>query len=158
MPVRILLTLLLLTCAAGLSACDDALAILAGEPTSGSILATDEWTGNKSTAGTATMITARTPAEWDALWKMTGDNEPGPLPDGKMAVAVFIGQRFTSGFKVEIEEAEMIARSGAPEQPVVRWRELPPLAGHDGAKALISPWAIRLMTRSVLPPDFRKVS
>lgn len=152
---RPLLGLLLLL---ALTGCDAPLAVLAGEPIDGKPRPVETWSGDGSTAPAASFVTARTPAEWQTLWQTVGQKPPGALPDGTMAVAVFLGPRFVAGFRAEIESAEMVTRSGVPAQPIVRWRELAPPVGQTATKAVTSPWAIQLMPASVLPPDFQKLS
>ena len=138
-----------------LPGCDNALTYMAGEAHGGS-LANSNWNGSNASVSSASFVTARTQSEWDALWQTVGQPTPGTLPSGKMAVAVFLGQRFEAGTRVEIRDAEILTRVSEPEHAIVTYRELAQ-PGAVKTDTALSPWAIRLMNRSVLAPDFQKL-
>ncbi|MGH9200044.1 MAG: protease complex subunit PrcB family protein [Vicinamibacterales bacterium] len=87
----------------------------------------------------ARQAVARTPADWAALWKEHAGNAPAPKVDLNNAtvVAVFLGQRMTAGYAVEITDARM---SGSAL--VVRWGERRPGADQMTAQVLTSPMHI----------------
>ena len=145
-----------------LTGCDRALTFFAGESNGGG-LAHSNWSGSNASISRASFNTARTQTAWEDLWKTIGQPVPGKLPEGKMAVAVFLGQRFDAGARVEIYDAEIRRRVGEPEHAVVTYRELmaPLVDGkqlrvEDNAAAILSPWAVRLMDKTVLEPDFQR--
>jgi hypothetical protein len=79
---------------------------------------------------------ARTPAEWAALWKEHAGSTPAPKVDlSKVTVvAVFLGQRMTAGYAVEISDTRMDGST-----LVVRWSERKPAADQMTAQVLTSP-------------------
>src|SRR6218665_3153701 len=64
------------------------------------------WNGTNANTSVAENVVARTEEEWQALWKRVQRPAPGKLPAGKMAVAVFLGQKPTAGYGVEISSAD----------------------------------------------------
>lgn len=79
---------------------------------------------------------ARTPAEWAALWKEHAGSTPAPQVDLSKAtvVAVFLGERMTAGYAVEITGTRMDGST-----LVVRWSERKPASDQMTAQVLTSP-------------------
>jgi len=79
---------------------------------------------------------ARTPAEWAALWKEHAGPAPAPKVDLSKAtvVAVFLGDRMTAGYAVNIIGTR---RDGAAL--VVQWAERMPAADRMTAQVITSP-------------------
>jgi len=97
---------------------------------------------------------ARTAAEWTALWKKHNYDKPAPAVDWskEMVVAVFMGSRPTAGFAVEI--ASVAERDG---KLVVAYRETAPKAGAVSAQVLTAPYHIAAVPKSSLPVAFEKL-
>ena len=70
------------------------------------------------------MPTARTAAEWTALWKQLGSSWPRPAVDftRSMVLGIFLGSRPTAGYTVKIDTIE---RQG--DELVVTYRERAPI-------------------------------
>lgn len=66
-----------------------------------------EWSGPLSAFAVEATITARDQRSWNILWQMVGEEPPGPLPDGRMAVAVF--QSADEGPPRKLEFSEIVA-------------------------------------------------
>jgi hypothetical protein len=111
-----------------------------------------EWGGVLSAGAADMRVTARSPRDWDILWQLIGRAAPGPLPEGAMAVAVFLGTRPTAGYSVEIIEAVE-----GPDQVTVRWRERTPAPGSLGAQVVTAPWAVRLVPATDRPVGYLRV-
>ncbi|MGH7773412.1 MAG: protease complex subunit PrcB family protein [Candidatus Binatia bacterium] len=68
--------------------------------------------GNFSGVREALQIVIRTQGEWDDLWKRHSSNQAGPTPTPsinfatEMVVGLFVGEKSTGGYEVEITRAE----------------------------------------------------
>lgn len=82
-------------------------------------------------------VFARTPAEWNALWRRHAPDRDQPAVDfgREMVVAVFMGSRPTAGFNVEIVSAQIEAGV-----LVVRVRETRPPSDRILAQVITSPY------------------
>lgn len=109
------------------------------------------WRGDHSQAFERAYVVARSPQDWAELWARVGDPAPAPLPDDRMAVAVFLGPRDTAGYAVTIERAEL--RDGAL---LVGYRERVPGPAQAVAQMQTSPYAIRLLPRTPGAPIFQR--
>ncbi len=89
---------------------------------------------------------AKTPAEWEALWKEIGRPAPAQDLKGQMAVAVFLGERPTGGFRVQFLEPKT-----AKERVTVGYRVLPPKG--MAIQAFTQPYAVRLLPLPKLPVE-----
>lgn len=96
---------------------------------------------------------ARTDAEWSALWKRHNFDKPAPAVDfsKEMVVAVFMGSRPTGGFSLDITSA---AESGG--RFVVSYRERAPKPDALTAQVLTAPYHIAAVPKSALPIIFEK--
>lgn len=111
------------------------------------------WSGFHGGQNAFTVRALRNVAEWDAFWQQVERNPPRPLdPAGEMAVVVFLGERRTGGYSVEI------VRVRAENQKlVVEYRETTPAPGLMVTQALTSPWAVAIVPRSALPVVAEKI-
>ena len=101
--------------------------ILLAASLAGSMLAPVSFTtisqSEQSGVEEARQVVARTPEEWNALWKEHAPHQPMPAVDltKSMVVGVFLGSRSTAGYRVTITGIE---RDGAIV--VVTYREEQP--------------------------------
>lgn len=148
---------------AGLAACgsgmpfgggDDAVARASGkgqvQPSSAD--GRTAWSGNLAATDTELFVTARDDTGWRGLWEAVGTAPPVALPRGSMAVAVFLGQRPTGGYAVEIAGVE---RRG--DATVVLYRETTPAPGVMTTQMLTAPYAVKLVEDSGLPVRYQPV-
>jgi hypothetical protein len=112
--------------------------------------------GLDSQLDTARQATARTAAEWEALWRLHGGERTRPVVDfGKeMVVAVFMGSRPTAGFSVEIVGTRVDGSA-----LVVQYRETRPAADAFVAQVLTMPYHIAAVPRraGVTDVKFEKI-
>lgn len=96
----------------------------------------------------------RTPEEWTALWKEHSGARPAPPVDfAKVTVvAVFLGQRPTAGYGVEITGAR---KDGSAL--VVQWTETKPPADRMIAQVISSPVHIASIAKFAGEIRFEKV-
>jgi len=113
--------------------------------------------GLDSQLDTARQATARTAAEWEALWRLHGGERTRPAVDfGKeMVVAVFMGSRPTAGFSVEIVGTRVDGSA-----LVVQYREKRPAADAFVAQVLTMPYHIAAVPRraGVTDVKFEKIN
>ena len=100
-------------------------------------------------------VVVRTAAEWGALWKAHGAQEPAPPVDfmRDIVVGVFLGSRPTAGFSVEITRARTEEHLTVVEY-VVR---VPPPAGVT-AQVLTAPFHLVTLPARSAPVEFRRVT
>lgn len=101
------------------------------------------WSGGYAHGEEASTLVARDETAWAALWDKIGKPAPQPLPQGKMAVAVFLGQRRTGGYGVAIEDVVPTA-SGL----TVFYRETKPAFDHPVTMVITAPYTLRLLPLS----------
>lgn len=83
----------------------------------------------------------RTPDEWNAFWKRHTSNKKGASPaptlnfSAEMVIGVFVGQKSTGGYSVEIVKVEL---NGPKMQ--VSYRQQSPPAGAIVIQALTQPF------------------
>jgi hypothetical protein len=105
-------------------------------------------------------IVIRSQAEWDALWKRHVSIETNPPPppaidfNKQIVIGVFLGEKPTGGYDVEITRAEQ--SDGAL---VLHYREKSPLPGSIAIQVLTQPFHIIQVVRDDnLKPAFRRAS
>lgn len=105
-----------------------------------------EWSGANSTVLSFTTRIAIGDDEWQAMWRLTGNTPPGPLPESAMAIGIFVGQRPSGGHGVRITGFE-------PDDDfvIVTYEEEMPDSGLFTTQALTYPWTIRVFPRVRLP-------
>jgi PrcB C-terminal len=114
--------------------------------------------GSRSGVRETSQIVIRSQSEWQALWKkhVSIDSNPAPLPaihfDKEIVAAVFLGEKKTGGYDVEIIAAEQ-----TPGALVISYREKGPPAGAIVIQALTQPYhIIRLARDDSLTTSFRR--
>jgi hypothetical protein len=105
-------------------------------------------------------IVARNQAEWDALWKRHVSTEINPAPtpainfDKEIVIGVFLGEKPTGGYDVEIIRVEQ-----SDGEMVIHYREKSPLPGGIVTQALTQPFhIIQVVRNDTLKPAFRRTS
>jgi PrcB C-terminal len=116
--------------------------------------------GYRSGVRESLQIVARNQTEWDSLWKrhLSVETNPPPAPaidfNKQIVVAVFLGEKPTGGYDVEIIRAEQT--DGAL---VIHYREKNPPPGGIVIQALTQPFhIIRVARDDNLTPAFRRAS
>lgn len=110
--------------------------------------------GPLSNGSAARESVVRNPEEWNSLWAALPTKQAAPQVafDQMMVVGVFLGNRPTSGYKVEIAG---VRKDG--EALVVQWREVPPAQGATITATVTTPFAVAGVTRHDGPVRFEKV-
>lgn len=110
--------------------------------------------GAMSNVDDAMQATARTAAEWAALWKKHNYDKPAPPVDfsKELVVAVFMGSRPTAGFAVDIVRAEE-----SEGKLLVGYTETSPKPGTVSAQVLTAPYCIAAVPKSALPVVFTRL-
>jgi hypothetical protein len=113
-----------------------------------------QWSGARGGSDDASTLVVRSAGEWTALWRRIGREEPRKLdPAKEMAVAVFLGEKRTGGFSVEIKSVR--EESG---NLFVEYHERTPAPDMVVAQVLTSPWTVAVTSRSSSPVVFVKAS
>ena len=109
--------------------------------------------GAQSNVDDVLRASAKSAAEWTALWKKHNYDKPAPSVDfsKEMVVAVFMGSRPSAGFAVEVVSAA--ERDG---KLVVSYKETMPPAGSVSAQVLTAPYHIAAIPKSSAPVVFEK--
>jgi VWFA-related protein len=118
-----------------------------------SILRTVE-RGEMSFTDTPRQFTARTEAEWSAIWKQHAANRPEPTVDfsREMVVGVFLGTRPTGGHSVEI-----VGTREDQNALVVQYREHRPERGAITTQIVTSPYHMVVVAQRPGAVKFEKV-
>lgn len=114
-----------------------------------------DWFGAQSLATMDILVTARDDRAWGVLWQLVHGTEgtPGDLPEGAMALGIFLGQRPSGGYTVAFESVSL-----EDGQVVARYLETAPPAGAIVSQALTAPYAVRLVRASDAPVQFVRTS
>ena len=154
--------------------CTPVMNLLAGEPLSNpegaetaqappGIDGRFEWSGAQAGVQGRTTLIARTEQEWQDMWQLAATPAPGPLPQGWMAIGIFLGMRQTAGFSVAIEGIteqvttdQRFTQQGLPasREVVISYGERAPAPGAMSAQVLTSPYVIRIVPRIDWPTRF----
>lgn len=108
-----------------------------------------DWFGSQSAGQLDVQITARDQRGWEILWQLVGEPAPGDLPDGTMALAVFLGPRPSGGYTVAFDR--VVRQDGLV---VADYRETTPPPDALVSQALTAPYAIRLVQADDAPVRF----
>ena len=111
-----------------------------------------DWFGAQSAANMDILVTARDERSWRIIWQLVGQEPPGDLPEGAMAVGIFLGQRPSGGYTVAFER---VAVSGG--QVVARYLETVPPTDAIVSQALTAPYAVRLVRAHRGPIQFTRI-
>lgn len=100
-------------------------------------------------------VVVRTAAEWDALWKAHGSQEPATPVDftRHMVAGVFLSSRPTAGFSVEITRVKT-----EEHLTVVEYVERAPPPAGITAQMLTSPFHLVTVAPRSAPVEFRRVT
>ncbi len=109
--------------------------------------------GPLSNGSTARESVVRSAEEWNSLWASLPTKQAAPQVafDQMMVVGVFVGNRPTTGYKVEITGAR---KEG--DELVVLWKEVPPVQGSSVNATVTSPFAVAGLPRHDGPVRFEK--
>lgn len=100
------------------------------------------------------VVPLRDRAAWESFWRGVQRMPPQSLdPSREMAIAVFLGERRTGGYGIEIVRVHP-----AGQKLVVEYRETTPEPGTMTIQALTTPWTVAVVPRSDLPLEPRKIS
>jgi hypothetical protein len=109
-----------------------------------------QWSGPHSLAEKLTTIVVRTPHEWTALWQRIGAEPPRAIDASiEIAVAVFIGERRTGGYGVEL--ASVRTSQGSVR---VEYRERTPPPEAMLPQVITSPWVVGTLDATDAPIEF----
>ncbi len=109
------------------------------------------WSGQNGGADASGHRVLRDANDWNAHWRAVGQEAPRPIdPVREMAIVVFLGERRTGGYTVEITAVESSA-----EGLIVTPRESAPPPGAMVTQALTQPWALALVPASDRPVSVR---
>ena len=111
--------------------------------------------GQRSEIKDARMVVARTPAEFDALWKQHNPTQAEPAVnfDKQIVVAVFLGERSTGGTKVELTLMNDPLDSS---KLVVFYKEVPPAKSGFATQVVCAPFEIRAVAKSYAAVTFER--
>jgi hypothetical protein len=112
----------------------------------------NDWFGAQSAANMDILVTARDERSWRILWQLVGSEPPGELPEGAMAIGVFLGQRSSGGYTAAFESVSL-----AEGQVIARYIETTPPADAIVSQALTSPYAVRLVRANGAPIQFVRI-
>jgi hypothetical protein len=120
--------------------------------TAGLVQPLETWRGSQGGVDVQSTMRAATAEEWQTLWSLAGAAPPRPLAVGReVATGVFLGQRPTGGYGVEI--LGLRARTGGPGSDLV-WRETEPPRDALLSQALTTPWQIAVFPAEAIPTGF----
>ncbi|NNG03209.1 MAG: protease complex subunit PrcB family protein [Inquilinus sp.] len=108
-----------------------------------------DWFGAQSAGQLDVQITARDQRGWEILWQLVGEPPPGELPEGSMALAIFLGSRPTGGYTVAFDR--VTRQDGLV---VAGYRETTPPPDALVSQAFTAPYAIRLVQADSAPVQF----
>ena len=109
--------------------------------------------GPLSNGATARESVARSTEEWNQLWASLPTRQAAPQVafDQMMVVGVFVGNKPTTGYKIEITGARIDG-----DALVVEWREVPPAEGSTVSATVTTPFALAGVSRHDGPVRFEK--
>ena len=110
--------------------------------------------GTQSYIDNARQVTARTAAEWQAIWHQHSPNRPLPEVDfdQEMVLGVFLGSRNSAGYSADIVSVEP-----QPDALVVRYREVKPARAAVTAQIVTSPYHLVAVPKYAGQVRFEKI-
>lgn len=114
--------------------------VAASLPAGPSLGGRQQWSGQQSAARIDLTMTARDDRGWRILWQLVGQEPPGALPAGAMAVAAFVDERPTAGYELVVSGV----RSG-PDGMVVTIGERMPSPTVPVAQVVTAPYLVALL-------------
>jgi hypothetical protein len=96
----------------------------------------------------------RSTEEWEDLWRSlpTRQDAPSVAFDETMMVGVFVGNRPTAGYRIEVTGVRVDG-----ETLVVSWREVAPAPGAAVNQTVTTPFAVAAVSRHDGPVRFEKL-
>jgi PrcB C-terminal len=126
---------------------------------SGTVPVTTIQKGNFSGVRAPLQIVVRTPAEWESLWKRHASTQsppsPAPVIDfrAEMVAGVFLGEKSTGGYEVEITKAEL--KDGSL---VIYYLEKNPGSGGAAIQAITQPFHLVKLPKTDAPVVFSRLT
>lgn len=110
--------------------------------------------GPLSNRATPSDVVVRSADEWERVWRSlpTRQDPPSVSFDETMMVGIFVGNRPTAGYRIEVTG---VRREG--DAMVVSWREVEPGADVAVNQTVTTPFALAAVTRHDGPVRFEKV-
>ena len=110
--------------------------------------------GPLSNRATPSDVVMRTTDEWESLWRSlpTKQDPPSVSFAETMMVGIFVGNRPTAGYRVEVTGVRLDG-----DTLVVSWREVEPAAGAVVNQTVTTPFALAAVSRHEGPVRFEKV-
>ena len=96
-------------------------------------------TGQNSTSTAPRQVVVRSAQDWENVWRSVSSTRPMPAVDfsGSLVVGVFLGQRSTGGYGVQI-----VRTREEKGTLVVEYRETRPAPGTMSAQVMTAPYQI----------------
>ena len=102
----------------------------------------ERWSGVHGGSASESTLVVRDVPEWRNLWRQVGQEPPREFDaTSQIAVAIFIGERNTGGYSVEIDGFYLQGRTLR-----IEYREKMPQPGRMVAQVITSPWIIALVS------------
>lgn len=131
----------------------------AGEGTLLDYSAFKHWGGASAQPREFNTVVARTKEEWDALWRMTGQDVPEPLLPGLMAIGLFLGERPSEAYTLRISTIRHIAETDALMITYTEYKPRPNQVFGPGEtlnRPKTSPWVVYQLPMTQGPIRFFK--
>ncbi len=118
----------------------------------------ESWGGGRGQVEIQSTMRATTAEEWETLWRLVGTRPPRPLAVGReVAAGVFLGERPTGGFGVEIVGLRRDAAGEGSADDGLIWREQRPPPGAAVTQILTYPWQIAVFPAEAIPTGFGRL-
>ena len=104
-------------------------------------LAHESWSGSQSSVLEVEQRVVTTQPEWQAAWKDIGEPPPTTFEPSMTAAVVFMGQRTTGGFEVNLKGIN----SSADGNVVVVCEFHKPAPGEGVTRGFVHPWLVVLL-------------
>jgi len=117
-----------------------------------------DWQGNSSGINEPREVVIKDASSWAKFWAEHQSNRgtpiPAPVVDFKkqMVVGIFIGDRGSSGFSVEITDIKEVGK-----ETIVSYRETHPSSGRMQLRVMTQPYPLRAIPRTNRPIRFKKL-
>ena len=117
-----------------------------------------EWMGDSSGIEDHREIAIKDAAAWEKLWAEHQSNVgiPSPAPavdfNKYMIVGIFLGERGSSGYSVQLGESETVG-----DELIIPYKEAVPAPGLMGLTVMTQPYCLKIISRTNRPIRFKKV-
>jgi hypothetical protein len=116
----------------------------------------NDWQGYYSGYTTPMTKVITDEISWGNFWHVHTKNQESTAPrvdfGMEMVVAVFMGERQTSGYSIEIVNVEKQA-----DKIIIEYKETSPTSGAPASQVLTQPYHIKVIEKSSLPVIFKKI-